>query len=672
MNSTLRSIQALSLIFLSMLSSVSSYAENPPVDLSMIHEEIQVLKEDLGEHGDYEMPVHEFNLKAMLERMMDQCPSPMVKHCYAKLEKDVTLSLSELLEVMPELVNFAYEQYPQDEAARAPRPDAPSSSANDAVVGKNGCDLTQVLALLSLIKKRIDMLRIIICEKFNGTFTTLEFICEKIETLTGDISVDFNGVFTTLDFVCEKIETLSNNLACLQDIPIDGPTTITLPGSYCLIQDVNGSIIIDSDSVILNLNNHEISGATNNIEILSGHSEIFIKNGVIRNAANNGILIEEDASNIEINNVDFIGNSTGVNLAGTMANNVSLIKFQTLKFIENTNRAIQGSYVANSSIYNVIFQGNLGTRVIDINNARSLSLLNVLVNNNSSGSSLSPIYITDSSNTAILHTQVHENTAETSLIGIELTNDQNTKVAESTVHGNTLTGDCTGILTGTSRDIKIFECYINQNVSSGGNNVGIDSNNVQKLLVTNVQVNNNVCGPVSNCFGFNAENSCSDCTYLNSNALVNGGGVDTAGFRCIDSTKSIYKECLSNDNVATNTAVGFELQNTGTSCILACIAKRNTGSADTGRGIYLLDCPSCSVENNLVAANTGAIFNAGIEVSNTGGAGTLQTSVFENQSSDHGAFNYIINPGDILRIIVTRATASVSATPTPLDNFDIV
>ena len=113
------------------------------------------------------------------------------------------------------------------------------------------------------------------------------------------------------------------------------------------------------------------------------------------------------------------------------------------------------------------------------------------------------------------------------------------------------------------------------------------------------------------------------------------------------------------------------MSSSNTSCISNCIAKHNNGT-NTGRGIFLLDCFDCVVEDNLVVGNVGGSTGIGIEVSNTGGAGVLSTGVFGNKSQAHVS-NFITVPGTILRVLYTRSTglAIPSAVPTDFDNIDI-
>lgn len=88
---------------------------------------------------------------------------------------------------------------------KAPRLDEPSVIASDAIVGKDGCDLTIVVSLLSVIKKRIIRLQEILCRKIEDIdrdiVDTKTVLCEKFEqtwTILADID---DGHFITQTIV---------------------------------------------------------------------------------------------------------------------------------------------------------------------------------------------------------------------------------------------------------------------------------------------------------------------------------------------------------------------------------------------------------------------------------------------------------------------------------------
>ena len=281
------------------------------------------------------------------------------------------------------------------------------------------------------------------------------------------------------------------------------------------------------------------------------------------------------------------------------------------------------------------------------------------------------IDITQSCNTLIFDSSVNENTAGTNknFQGINLENTQNAKLFNCTVHKNNADNGLVGINISNSEDTTVDNCEINQNISLNSNIFGINADSSMKQLIKSTQVNNNTTNSSTNTvIGFNCEN-CTDSILLSCLALVNGGSAaDTSGFRSNTSIKSIYEECIANDNIATNTAIGFELLNTDTSCVLNCIAKRNTGTSDIGRGILLLDCFDCLVDKNDAIGNVGSTIGIGIEVSNTSGGGILTTAVVNNKSQAHDA-DYITVPGDIPRVGIIFSTGLFTAPPTPFDNL---
>ena len=104
-------------------------------------------------------------------------------------------------------------------------------------------------------------------------------------------------------------QCFANPIPSSTALSIVEPTTITVPGNYRLANDISGTLTIAADDVCLNLENRKISGGVNNIEV-TGHSNVSIKNGVIEGATR-GILIDT-CTDIEIHNVDFIDNGTGL------------------------------------------------------------------------------------------------------------------------------------------------------------------------------------------------------------------------------------------------------------------------------------------------------------------------------------------------------------------------
>lgn len=173
-------------------------------------------------------------------------------------------------------------------------------------------DFTGVFTSLTDIKNTLTV-------DFNGTFTALAACCNQT-------FVDFNGVFTVLTDIHETVTTdfngtftVFNVLATIIDspckaTPITAPTTIIVPGSYCLENDIVGTVSIAASNVTVDLNNHTISApgqvgvfvtavsnvmVTNGridttavgIELINGTDTIILSNISITNCSDSGIVI---------------------------------------------------------------------------------------------------------------------------------------------------------------------------------------------------------------------------------------------------------------------------------------------------------------------------------------------------------------------------------------------
>ena len=174
-------------------------------------------------------------LKDLLSRVIADCETekgkevpPALVKCYDRIcEGSDRLYLDELAEMVPTVVRYVAKE--NELVAKAPRDDAPAVTASDAIVGKNTCDLTQVVSLLSITKKRIIKLQEILCRKIEDIdldiFDTKTVLCEKFEqtwTILGDIDFD---IFDTKTILCEKIENIIIQLPDIED-DIDDTKTI--------------------------------------------------------------------------------------------------------------------------------------------------------------------------------------------------------------------------------------------------------------------------------------------------------------------------------------------------------------------------------------------------------------------------------------------------------------
>lgn len=110
-------------------------------------------------------------------------------------------------------------------------------------------------------------------------------------------------------------------------IDITGPTTISAPGSYILVNDVVGTftgIYIDSSNVKLDLNGFTVSHTGANIgdgiAILPAHKNIEVTNGAITGHTRHGIFVpgkSGSARNIKLSNLRISDNAiSGISMEG--------------------------------------------------------------------------------------------------------------------------------------------------------------------------------------------------------------------------------------------------------------------------------------------------------------------------------------------------------------------
>lgn len=656
-----------------------SAAQLSQVDLEFeeLKHELQMLESKLGDIGKEAMTFEDVDIKSLLEGVMQKVPHPStaLSQCYQKVCQGECLTINEVMDIMPELIDCAKETTRSvfEEEERAPRPDAPAVTAGNAIVGKNNCDLTQVLGLLSAIKKQIQNLEKVICQKFQETWTILD-------NLLVSVTVDFSDVFTVLEeidndiidtrtILCDKFLQTWTILACLQDIGISEPLTISEPGVYCLLNDIVGTITIASSDVTLNLNHHSIGGADNAIVVTAGSNDVFIKNGAIDNFTSNGILAST-VQNLAIHNVVFNTGPIGINISDSIciiikecifqgltssAINISASNTVIMEFIKAHNNSIQGgtlnvinlSAVDNVTINEYICTLNdAGTfRGINAVNCDDLFLNNTLV----------------SSSTA---TSVFEGITFNPVSSAKL---KNCHVVDCTALINTLLGF--GIGLNGSSDITLKHCSVSNITSLGGGALsGISTNQSFNLRFIDCSASNIVGdNSVAGFDNVSSQDLLYDHCVSTSNSGISAG--ESYGFFANQGVKVIYTECIGNDNISTNTGNGFVIINSDNSCILQSIAKQNNGD-NTGRGIGVLDSRECTIDLNLTTSNFGGVSSIGIHVANTGGGGVLNNTVINNKSAAH-INNYLISPGAIATIVYIRDPLFISAPPTGIDNFDI-
>ncbi|MFC1842113.1 WD40 repeat domain-containing protein [Candidatus Dependentiae bacterium] len=103
----------------------------------------------------------------------------------------------------------------------------------------------------------------------------------------------------------------------------NGTTIITEPGSYHVIENITGDITVNADNVLINLKGFTVSGnaaKTSVFNVGEGQKNIVIQNGSIfgSDQVNTGVLIDDSAQNIVIQDLNVANCSTGIAFSGAI------------------------------------------------------------------------------------------------------------------------------------------------------------------------------------------------------------------------------------------------------------------------------------------------------------------------------------------------------------------
>ena len=232
-------------------------------------------------------------------------------------------------------------------------------------------------------------------------------------------------------------------------IPISGPTTITEPGEYELVNDISGVTYIEGDGVIdilandvtLNGNGYKVVCSSSTIMgtaiYVGPYSNIRIYNVTCRGFIR-GIHVH-GGSYVNINNVNCINNYYGFLLTGSDNNTINNI---------TTNNGTYGMYVSNSNnntMVNVTANNNLaGIYLRNLSNNNTI--LDSIVSNSAYG-----IFF-DASN----YNNVINITADKSGKGMLLISSNNNSIENSTLSDNDV-----GIYLGHSNNNNITTVSFN-------------------------------------------------------------------------------------------------------------------------------------------------------------------------------------------------------------------
>jgi len=162
-----------------------------------------------------------------------------------------------------------------------------------------------------------------------------------------DISSKVDELHETMDSKLDDISSKVDELFC----NITESKTIDQPGVYCLANDVNGNIVIDSDNVVLDLSGYRISSDNTLLSITSGCKNIVIRNGTLH-AAENGLYVEPGVHLVRVDKLNIYDCQNGINMQGTELDKIKGVKISETLVMTCTT-AVKLTHVNKSIFENV-------------------------------------------------------------------------------------------------------------------------------------------------------------------------------------------------------------------------------------------------------------------------------------------------------------------------------
>ncbi|MBI2775537.1 right-handed parallel beta-helix repeat-containing protein [Candidatus Dependentiae bacterium] len=278
---------------------------------------------------------------------------------------------------------------------------------------------------------------------------------------------------STFSLILELKDTLT---VCGIPTPISSSTVITQSGTYCLTQDIVGTITINADNVILDMNNKQITGAVP--LVISSHQNILVKNGritspgvggqgiqisscfdvtfdnILLSTITNTALSISSCENVQVTNCVFIGCVLPISIASsidTMLKNCTLRDntgrttaggptSQTVLIIGSTGTVMDNCVLFNNTNYDTITAVSASTNTI-LQDSSWYSNSVFLQSGGSAANSPRIILSANSSNTVIERCEVNDNSAPVGGSNLyvinSLTGDRTCLIRHCTVARNT-------------------------------------------------------------------------------------------------------------------------------------------------------------------------------------------------------------------------------------------
>lgn len=499
-------------------------------------------------------------------------------------------------------------------------------------------DFNSTWTLLDAIGSKIENIQCYI--NTDTVASKLELCCSAIDENFQTIVQDFSSTWTLLNSVppvivaaienccptiiakvdvCEytaasKIDIVDQDLTQFNycaPIGITGPTTITNAGSYCLSNDINGSISLQTTTtgVVINMNGHIINAATEQYAIqLLGQSDVSVYNGRI--VGNIGVFATA-CENIKLNNVFFACAGTALELQ-----NSTNIAVQSCKLVSNSNgsRGVHAAGCSVVSFFDIYSNTNLVGFLFESTNDVQADTVQIVT----TGNACTGIYadscnrVTFKNLTSTVQTNVVMNGCSTIIVaGAEITGNSgvtSTNCSIVTIDRASFESCISGISGDTGSSFKItrsefnnndlaislrnFDPYVEisectfakcANGTSGNPDLYVMYfENCNNALITDCQLKQSGSNLIYNNLHVLYLLNCNDAIVRAVSSIKSTSNASSQVFELNNCNRCMLANCLASDNTG-SPARGYFLQDSTNTMLSGCIA---TTIAQNGFELY--------------------------------------------------------------------------------------
>lgn len=317
--------------------------------------------------------------------------------------------------------------------------------------------------------------------------------------------------------VCCGSDSDSNNCQAIPLYDIGSIQTLTLPGTYCLAEDIHATIYIEGSDITLDLNGHMIEVPNgmiiSGVWVRNGPNNVVIKNGLVLGQLqpNTASIVLEKAFNVRIEDITCHNSMVGIVLLGP-----------TSPFDPPDKRPV------NTIIERVICSGNfLG--VLGLGDITT-TVRDCVLNGNFGA-------------------------------GLQAITSDSLFVDGCVCNQNADTSNGSGFSLQQATSVELVNCVANQNDDQGFNISGS----------TDVVLRN--CYAIENAHtGFNISGNASDVAFFD--CIAEGNGAD--GFALFGDSASFFN-CTATFNGQSNNNNGFNIFPNVTALVQGCTAESNFG-----------------------------------------------------------------------------------------------